>query len=373
MKVLIVIPTYNEAENVKKLVPLISEHIKGVEHDVMALFVDDSSPDGTADILDGLKREYPFIDVLVRKEKDGLGAAYIAGFNKAMNDLNADIIMEMDADLQHDPKEIPNFIKAVEEGADYVIGSRYVKGGSIPEEWAFYRKVLSWGGSLFARITLGALDVKDFTTGYRASRVKGGLDQIDLGDIMSAGFAYKIDLLYRFIKIGAKIKEIPIQFALRDGGKSKMEQNNMLESLRVVILLKLRDSINFIKFGIVGFAGFVTDTALFNFLRISLLSSEYASAFSGFLAMILTFLLNNAWSFSERKIETPGARLKVFVPYAISSYIPIIFRSWLVAYSLERFGDTTLIANAAFFVGMLIGLVWNFTVYSKIIWRKKVI
>lgn len=371
MKIVIVIPTYNEAENVVKLVPLLKEQFEKIPHDVEVLFVDDNSPDGTADVLKNLKKEYTFVNLIVRKEKTGLGSAYVAGFKKAMKEMGADVVMEMDADLQHDPADVPLLIKKIDEGYDFVTGSRYSGGGGIPKEWAFRRKFWSWGGNLFARIVLGPFHLADFTNSFRATRVKGVMDQIDLDSLLSDGFAYKFDSLHRTHKVGAKMTEVPIQFGLRDRGNSKMEQNNMLESLKVVLTIRIQESISFVKFAIVGVVGFITDTAIFNILRVTVLPSNYSSAASGFIAMILTFLLNNTWSFSHNKIVSFKGKMKMFVPYAISSYIPIVFRSWLVGYAVVRVGDTALVANTAFLIGVAIGLVWNYAIYSKIIWGKK--
>lgn len=371
MKVVIVIPTYNEAENVVKLVPQLAEEIPNISHEVVTLFVDDSSPDGTAQILEGLKAKYHFVNIFVRKEKTGLGAAYIDGFKKAMNEMDADVIMEMDADLQHDPKDIKRFIKEIDNGFDFVMGSRYMKGGSVPKEWAFYRKLLSWSGNLFSKFALGIFSLTEFTNGFRATRVKGVLDQVDLDAIKSDGFAYKLDLLHKTYKTGAKMKEIPIVFGLRDRGISKMEQNNMIESLIVVLTIRYQESKRFVKFITVGFVGLGVDGTIFNVLRLTLVSSNFASAISGLFGMTTTFTLNNAWSFKDRKIESNKRKALKFGPYIVVSYIPIIFRSWLVGFSVNSFGDTTIVANIAFFVGVVIGTVWNFVIYSKIIWRKK--
>jgi len=218
---------------------------------------------------------------------------------------------------------------------------------------------------------LGLLKIKDITTGYKATRVKGVMDQLDLDSVMSQGFAYKIDLLFRMHKFGVKIVEIPINFGLRGRGDSKMEQSNFMDSLRVVLTIRYNESKSFFKFAVVGFTGFGSDTLLFNIFRLTVLPSDYSSAASGFLATIVTFLLNNAWSFGHNKIKSFSGKLKMFVPYALSSYIPILFRSWLIGFVTAKFADTALIANAAFLFGVAVGLVWNYTVYSKIIWRNK--
>jgi dolichol-phosphate mannosyltransferase len=372
MKVVIVVPTYNEADNLKRLIPVLAEEFKKIQHNCHVLVVDGNSPDGTADMIRDFERMYPFVHLLLEKQKAGIGAAYVYGFKHAISEMDAEVLMEMDADFQHDPKDIKRFLDEIDDGYDYVIGSRFVEGGSIPQEWALYRKLFSWGGSFVSKLVLGIFNVKDFTTGYKASRVKGFVDRLDLDHIISKSFAYKIELLYRMHKLGAKIKEIPIEFGLRDRGESKIESNTLFDCLRVVLTIRYNENKNFFKFLVVGSIGFAVDSILANVLRISFLSSSTASLSSGFIAMVTTYLLNNYWSFSDRKQITDTAkRLANFAVYVVFSYIPIIFRSWLISWTVSTFGDNFLIFNIAFVLGVIIGLIWNFTVYSKLIWRHK--
>ena len=370
MKIVIVIPAYNEAENIGRLTDVLQqEFLKRPQHEFHILVVEGNSPDGTANIVREKMKSEPNVHLLMEKVKAGLGAAYIYGFTEAMNEMKADVIVEMDADFQHDPKDMVRLVDEIDNGHDYVIGSRFTKGGSIPEEWAFKRKFFSVGGNIFSKIVLGIFNVNDFTSGFKASRVKGFVDQLPLDKILSQGFAYKIDLLFKMHRLGAKIKEVPIKFGLRDRGDSKMEKNNLRDSLRVVVMLRYNENKNFVKFLVVGGIGFIVDAGLFNIFRVSIFSSRNAALASGFIAMIVTFLLNNYWSFGERKIA--GAKKKVlgFAVYIISSFIPIAVRSKLVGFSVSTFGDTALVSNMAFLIGIMFGLIWNFTVYSKIIWK----
>ncbi len=374
MKIVIVIPTYNEAKNIGRLIDVVGEEFKKMsQHNFHVLVVDDSSPDGTAKIVEEKSKQFNFVHLLVRKEKNGLGVAYTHGFKYAMKELGADVLIEMDADFQHDPKDIVRLVAEIDSGYDYVIGSRFCKGGGIPKQWGFKRRLFSKGGNLTSKIILGVKGVNDFTTGYKASRVKGFVDTIDLNNILSKGFAYKMDLLYKMHKAGAKIKEIPIQFGLRDEGSSKMEKNNLFDSLKVVLMLRLKDKDvqKFLKFCAVGFIGLITDAGLANIFRITILSSKNAPLVSGFIAMMVTFLLNNFWSFNELKIKGIGSKFLYFIVYCVSSYVPIIFRSYLVGFCVNKFGNSFIVFNIAFFIGIVVGLVWNFLVYSKIIWRKK--
>ena len=373
MKIVIVIPTYNEASNIGRLIDVVGEEFKKMpQHNFHVLVVDDSSPDGTAKVVEEKSKHFNFVHLLVRKEKSGLGAAYTYGFKYAMEELGADVLVEMDADFQHDPKDIVRLVAEIDNGYDYVIGSRFCKGGGIPKQWELKRRFFSKLGNL-SKIILGIRGVNDVTTGYKASRVKGFADSINLDNILSKGFAYKMDLLYKMHKAGAKIKEIPIQFGLRDDGSSKMEKNNLSDSLRVVLMLRLKDkdTQKFLKFCAVGFIGLATDAGLANIFRITILSSKNAPLASGLIAMIVTFLFNNFWSFNEFKIKGIGSKFLYFIVYCVSSYVPVIFRSYLVGFCVSKFGNSFIVFNIAFFIGIVVGLIWNYLVYSKIIWRKK--
>ncbi|MFH1898931.1 MAG: glycosyltransferase family 2 protein [Patescibacteria group bacterium] len=374
MKIVIVIPTYNEAKNIGRLIDVVGEEFKKMpQHSFSVLVIDDSSPDGTAKIVEEKSKQLSFVHLLVRKEKNGLGVAYTHGFKYAMQELGADVLIEMDGDFQHDPKDIVRLVAEIDNGYDYVIGSRFCKGGGIPRQWELKRRLFSKLGNLVSKIILGVKGVNDFTTGYKASRVKGFVDTIDLNNILSKGFAYKMDLLYKMHKAGAKIKEIPIQFGLRDEGSSKMEKNNLSDSLKVVLMLRLKDkdTQKFLKFCAVGFVGLITDAGLANIFRITILSSKNAPLLSGFIAMMVTFLLNNFWSFNEFKIKGIGSKFLYFIVYCVSSCVPIVFRAYFVGFCVNKFGNSFIVFNIAFFIGIVVGLVWNFLVYSKIIWRKK--
>ncbi len=371
MKIVVIIPTYNEAENIKKIIPATLEAFGKIpHHECHILVVDGNSPDGTGALIQEMSAENDRIHLLSEKEKSGLGGAYIFAFKHVLNELHADVIIEMDADLQHDPKELPKFIEKLEEGYDYVIGSRFIKGGSIPKEWGFIRKFLSVGGNLFSRLVLGINSVSDFTSGYKASRVKNYVDRLNLDSVRSKGFAYKIDLLYKMYKLGAKIAETPIEFGLRDRGDSKMERNNALDSLKVVLAIRINENRTFFRFCAVGICGLTTDSLLFNIFRITVFDSTLSALVSGFIAMLVTFTLNNIWSFGERRINGLVKMAGTFLVYGTLSIIPILLRSQLVDLFVKALGNTFVVANAGFIIGVLFGLVWNYIVYSKIIWRK---
>ncbi len=229
MKTLIIIPTYNERENLR---PLLDEIFVNAPHSDI-LVVDDNSPDGTGNLADQMAEEDTRVHVLHRAGKLGLGTAYIAGFKYAIAH-EYDAAFEMDADFSHDPRYLPNFLEAI-ESADLVIGSRYVKGGGTPN-WSILRRIISGGGNIYTRIVLG-LPVHDCTAGYRCYR-RNVLEQINLDTIRSQGYAFQVELVHRVLQHGFKIVEIPIIFMDRRVGKSKMSRKIFIEGFLSVLRIR---------------------------------------------------------------------------------------------------------------------------------------
>jgi dolichol-phosphate mannosyltransferase len=225
MKVLVVLPTYNEAENIGEVLGRTREALP----DADVLVVDDGSPDGTADLAEGIGRDAGHIEVLRRDRRRGLGDAYRAGFSWGM-DHGYDAMIEMDSDLSHDPAALPSLVAPLEDH-DLVIGSRYVAGGSIPE-WAPHRRFLSRGGNVYSAWMLG-VPVKDMTAGYRAYRATV-LKDIDLQTIRADGYGFQIEMTYRTAQVGGRICEVPIRFVDRQLGQSKMSSRIVFEALWLV-------------------------------------------------------------------------------------------------------------------------------------------
>ena len=221
-RVLVVIPTYNEAETLEPVVGRLRASVP--EADV--LVVDDGSPDGTGDIADRLVAADQAVHVLHRAEKAGLGAAYIAGFRWALAD-GYDVIVEMDSDGSHAPEELPRLLTALRE-ADLVIGSRWVPGGQI-RNWPLYRQVISIGGSTYARVLL-RFPVRDSTSGYRAFR-RQVLEELKLDEVASQGYCFQIDLAWKTWRSGFRVREVPITFTEREVGRSKMSRAIVIEAL----------------------------------------------------------------------------------------------------------------------------------------------
>ena len=229
--VLLVIPTYNESENIDRLL----NKIRSQPQKLDLLFIDDGSPDGTADIIRNHIKNDPSIHLQTRPGKMGLGSAYVMGFKYAL-ELGYDFVMEMDADLSHDPESIPRFFQAIED-ADLVLGSRYISGVNVVN-WPLKRLILSYGANIYASIILG-FKLKDSTGGFKLFRTKV-LQAINLDKIKSNGYSFQIETTYRAFCKGFRIKEISIVFTDRTAGTSKMSKNIVYEAIFMVWKLKFR-------------------------------------------------------------------------------------------------------------------------------------
>jgi dolichol-phosphate mannosyltransferase len=233
MHATVCLPTYNERENLERMLRALGGVLRDGDR---VLVVDDRSPDGTGELADRLAAELPFVDVLHRERKEGLGPAYLAGFRQALAD-GAELVLEMDCDFSHDPQDVPRLIAAVEGGADLALGSRYVRGGSIPN-WGLVRRTISLGGNLYAQAILQS-SVRDLTGGFKCFR-RRVLENIDLGAIHSRGYAFQIETTYRVLRAGFRVVEVPIAFVDREQGHSKMNRSIVLEAVWKVPLVRVR-------------------------------------------------------------------------------------------------------------------------------------
>jgi glycosyltransferase involved in cell wall biosynthesis len=226
MRVLVVLPTYNEVENIDTVL----RRIRAALPDGGVLVVDDGSPDGTADAAELLGKELGGIEVLRRRAKSGLGSAYRAGFAVGLEQ-GWDVLVEMDADLSHDPDALPGLVAPIGRGFDLVVGSRYIPGGSIPN-WTWHRQLLSRGGNIYASALLG-LKVTDSTSGFRAYRAQA-LKELDLAAIRAEGYGFQIEMVHQVREHGGRVTEVPIRFVDRTVGKSKMSMAIVVEALGLV-------------------------------------------------------------------------------------------------------------------------------------------
>src|SRR5258708_22434866 len=261
-KAVVIIPTYNERENIQKVVPILENVFESIKNwDLNILIVDDSSPDKTADIVRELQKKYKNLELLVNQKKAGLGTAYLKGMAKAFGDLKADVVFEFDADLSHDPQRLPTFFPKLDEGYDMVIGSRYIKGGGIPDNWGLHRKFLSVFGNLIIRIILTDFHLHDWTGGYRAI-TKPVYEAVypELQSERFSGYTFQIGFLYSAVQKGYKITEVPFHFADRTIGQSKMGAEYLKNIMMYILKVRLQQILSnrIFKFLVVGGIGAMT-------------------------------------------------------------------------------------------------------------------
>ncbi len=374
-KVVIIMPTYKEAENIGKMIPALFEKefpkITGADMHLLVVndLAADGTDDGTGDIVRSLTKKHKNLHLL-ESPKQGLGWAYIRGMKHAKNKLSADAVMEMDADFQHPPRFVKPMVEAYLNGADYVIGSRYIPGGSVPSEWAIHRKAISFFGNLFIRLVLLQPKLHDLTTGFRLTRVKGVLDKIDLDNLMEPErFAYKVDLLYQSIKNAKVVKEVPLEFASRTEETSKFSMKEMVSTFKVAIILGIKDKQKLIKFGTVGFAGYLVN-AIFLYIFASRLNWPEALAWAGSteLAIINNFTFNNLWTFKKDKITGDTQLLSKFLQFNGTSLGALLIQTTFGSIGVSMLGDEYRQLLLPFIIAFLV-LPYNYFMYNVVIWK----
>ena len=246
-KITVMLPTYNEKENICEMIYTLEQDIfPQLKNYLMnILVIDDNSPDGTAQLVRNYMRKYKNLDINIDKKR-GLGIAYKRGVEYAINNMNTDVVIKIDSDFQHNPKYIINLIKKYDEGYNYVIGSRFCEGGSLPGDWSLYRKFLSKYGGLCTRLILFYPKINitsDVSSGLTLASVKNVLSKVDFSKV-SSGFYYTTQMLYQVVKLGIEIGEIPIEFGIRRKGKTKMPFSNIPKTLVTMITLRLSNNKN---------------------------------------------------------------------------------------------------------------------------------
>jgi dolichol-phosphate mannosyltransferase len=307
MKIVVIIPTYNERGNIGRLIDALDAYRASMGHDLHLLVVDDNSPDGTIKVVEARQRDRPHVHALTGT-KVGLGAAYIRGMEYAMESIGADVIVEMDADFSHKPEDLPRLLSEIDAGADFVIGSRYVVGGSIPKEWGFHRKLNSAAGNFIARHVAGMHRIRDCTAGFRAIRTTL-LKRIQLHALRVQGYAFQVALLHAALIRGAKIVEIPVEFVDRSIGESKLGLRDIIEFVLNAWWIRFQSSRTFIKFVLVGASGVVINIGTFSLLLHYGINKFIASPIAIEVSIITNFLLNNFWTFRWRHLQS-GLRVR---------------------------------------------------------------
>lgn len=371
-KVIIIIPTYNEKDNISLIIEKLQNIFKQIPHYDMGILVyDSSSPDGTADVVKKLQAKYDNIYLQTEAEKSGLGNAYIQSMKYAMNQLAADIVFEFDADGSHRPEHLPAMMKAFTNGADVVLGSRYVPGGSIPKDWATHRKFLSVVGNIAARVVLSR-KIKDYTTGFRGSRTQW-LKEIELDSLKSKSYAYKIELLWRLFLKGAKITESPIAFIDREKGVSKLPKDNAKESLILIFVLRYQQLKKYLKVCTVGGVGMILQLICFNLLR-HMIHPVYANLISIELAILSNFILNNRLTFKEQKINRSDGMRKWFKKLGVFNLFSLggmLLQTIIMFTGTHTIGRGSLEENSYAIVGILLGSIYNYKMYKHFVWSTK--
>ncbi|MEX1052610.1 MAG: glycosyltransferase [Patescibacteria group bacterium] len=363
----IVIPTYNEANNIKALIEQIFKVGQQLSRwNLKILVVDSSSPDNTANIAKRLLKTNKNLFVLVTK-KEGLGKAYIKGFRYAITNLDPYVIFEMDADFSHNPKKIPEFLKKIEDGADFVLGTRYSKGGTIPKNWAFHRKLFSVLGNVVIKFGFAKPNISDWTTGYRAIKVWVVKKFVDKAEKYS-GYVFQVATLDEALKNNAKIEEIPINFTDRLAGESKI---NSIQFIIQTLLYVLFNS-SFIRYAIVGASAATIDFGLsFIFIEVLGLALWLGTLISVEASIIYNFLLNNFWSFSHKRLESKKQTfLLSFLKFNLIQSFSLFIQISGILLLANVFGERYWYIYKFFILALLI-VPLTYFMYNKFIWKAK--
>ena len=367
-KVVIIIPTYNEALAIEETLQLVFQATEFISNkDIHVLVFDSASTDHTQDIIRDLQKTNAYLHLKTEPRKTGLGSAYLQAMHYALNELSADIIIEFDADLSHQPKYIAPILEKMDV-YDVVLGSRYVRGGHIPDDWGWHRKFLSVLGNYIARFILTS-KYKDFTTGFRATRREALLKALP-NSFLSNNYAYKIELLWLLHKNKSKIYEFPITFVDRKKGQSKLPTNSIFDSLRVLFLLRFQKFSAYFKMCLVGLSGAFIQYLLYNFLR-QKLPPVNAAQIAVFAAILNNFALNNQFTFRKNPLKLHYSTLKPLAFFIGYSIFMIGFQSSWMHLGIKYFGSGYLKENIILMVGVILGSVLNYLIYSHVIWRKK--
>lgn len=383
-KAVVIIPTYNESGNINATIMALLDVFKKVKNwQMQLLVVDDNSPDKTYEIVQDLQKKYSQVKLLINKKKCGLGGAYLKGMDYAFNKLSADVVFEFDADLSHDPKKIPQFIEKIDRGNDLVLGSRYIKGGSIPQNWGLHRKFLSKVGNLFINTIMLDFSIRDWTTGYRAIRkeVYQSIHQ-ELENDLFSGYTFQIGFLHKTLRKGFKIAEVPFNFKDRTVGKSKIGPEYIKNTLLFLIRVRAKEIMQsrIFKFVIVGGVGAMVQLVSLQLWRL-FLPYQLAFFLGVEMAVLSNFILSNLWTFADRKLKLAQIPMS-FIKFNLSSGGSILIQQVLALVGENTIGIVNLftlpIINYPFdtgtlfaILGILLGMFWNFFAYNTFIWKKK--
>jgi len=374
-KVLVIIPTYNEARNIKQLIDAVEQAaLQMRSYDFNILVVDDNSPDGTAKHVKALRKQYDNIYLLSGK-KAGLGRAYIRGFEYALKHEEFDVLIMMDGDLSHNPVDIPALLQALTQGDDYVIGSRYVTGGVISESWPVTRKINSRIANFVARKLVGITNtITDLTGGFKAI-TREALEQIDLDSLNASGYIFQVSLLHAFLRKGFRVREVPITFANRSQGTSKMKPRDIIEFLYRAYKLDPTAPIQrIVRFGVVGACGTVVNLSILTFLvRIVHVDALISVAAAIESSILFNFFLNHYYTFKgygsyavrpkKESLHTLLLKMGKFNVGALGG-ATISFTTFTLIFKLAHINY--LLADI---ISIAVAMSWNYYVSTRFVWK----
>lgn len=390
-KAVVILPTYNERENIERTVRALEKVFPKINNWQMhILVVDDTSPDGTYLEVKKLQKEFKNLHLFLNKKKAGLGGAYLKGMAEAFDNLKADVVFEFDADLQHPAEKVPEFLKKIDAGDQLVLGTRYQMGGSIPKTWGWHRKLLSRMANLLVMTVMTDFSIRDWTSGFRAVK-KEVYEAVHpyLHSERFSGYTFQIGFLYNALRKGFKIGLVPYAFFDRTYGHSKIGPEYIKNTLMYIFKVRLQELLThrLFKFAVVGGIG-----ALVQFVTLALFRPFMAYVLAYFLSAEMAvgsnFIWSNLWTFSDRKLKAAQIPAK-FITFNLAS-----FGSVGIQTVLAWVGERTIGADVALFkvpfsqlilgksfifdtgflfmiVGILVGMIWNYLAYSRVIWKAK--
>ncbi|MBI2611193.1 glycosyltransferase [Candidatus Gottesmanbacteria bacterium] len=377
MRIVHIIPTYNEKENIGKMIETINEISRSrTDWDNHILIVDDHSPDGTAYIVKKYQEKYSHIHLMLKK-KEGLGKALIMGYEYAIKNLHADVIIPNDADFQWDPHDFPLLIDKIEDGYDVVVASRHVPGAKVVG-WNWFRKLNhDVSNYLLAWWIAGVQEIKDHAGNFKAIRVKKVLDQVPLQKMRNAGFSFQLHILYELSKTGAKFVEIPVTFQERKLGKSKIGFNryylrDIAEYIKNSFTIRAHRNKSFVKYIIVGATGFMIQTVISKIFIVFSFQPGVAVSLGAEGAIVSNFLFNNHWTFRHKKILGLRNKLRKFIQFNAVAVGAIVMQGLFVGLGTHYFGTSTWFLFMVFAI-VIIVVPYSFFMYNRFIWKRHVL
>lgn len=375
MKIFVIPATYNEADNIEQFITILEEEVfpKIQGHDMNILVADDFSPDGTGDIVKRLMKKYHNLGIN-QGEKKGLGAAYLRTMGYAFEHLGADVVISIDADFQFDPHDVTKFVEKIDKGYDIVTQSRYSGGGSIPQNWPIQRKAFSKVANLFVRTVFMRFSLHDWTGGFRAIK-KEAFEKIKHNMKGYNGYIFQIAFLHSAVREGYKIGEVPVHFSDRKLGNSKIAPLQYIFNVLSFVITERIKELAFGPFGkfiVVGGVGFVI-----NAITLKILVEHFgwvayfANLIGAVLAIFSNYNFNNLWTFRHHKAEGFEEYFTKLLQFYATSAFGVIFIQTGTIFVGVHFLTGQKDYFLYFLLGTAILLVWNFFIYSKVIWKKK--